>query len=94
MGLFGILMVLAGLGDRRVAGARAAVLTNCTIFAGLTLFQGAFTPGIDNTAHVAGLVAGMVLGLPIFAFSWGQRFEPRVEDDAVEGEPVTGTPTK
>jgi membrane associated rhomboid family serine protease len=97
MGLFGILLVLAVLGDRRVVGMRSAILANCVIFAGLTIFMGVVTPGIDNTAHVAGFVAGMVLGLPIFAFSWGEPFKHEVEDDAAEdaapSNPVVETPT-
>ena len=79
MGLFGILAVLAVLGDERIAGLRTAILTNCAIFAGLTLFQGFLIPGIDNSAHIAGFAAGAVLGLPIFALSWGERLKRRAE---------------
>ena len=82
MGLFGILVVLAALGDKRVAGLRTAILTNCTIFAGLTLGQGFLIPGIDNSAHIAGFAAGAALGLPIFTLSWGERLEHRAEDKA------------
>jgi rhomboid protease GluP len=32
------------------------------IFAGYNLFFGAAVPGIDNSAHIGGLVAGLALG--------------------------------
>jgi membrane associated rhomboid family serine protease len=90
MGLFGVLTVLAVLGDPRVAGARVAILANCVLFAGFTLYLGAAMPGIDNSAHVAGFVAGLALGLAIYAFPWGAPLEHEVEPDAGEdvGESV------
>lgn len=84
MGLFGILVALAVFGDRRVVGARVLILTNCAIFVGLTLFVGAMTLGVDNTAHVVGFLTGVLFGLAIFAFSWGAPFEPELEDGGGE----------
>jgi len=37
MGLLGILLVLALLGDKRIVAARSIIIVNCLIFAGLTL---------------------------------------------------------
>lgn len=63
-GLFGILLTLLLLKDRRiVAVARKPILINTAIFVAFNLAAGAASYGIDNTAHVGGLLTGLVLGL-------------------------------
>jgi rhomboid protease GluP len=85
MGLWGILLVLALLGDKRVVAGRGPIVVNCLIFAGLTLAQGAVISGIDNAAHVGGLVTGAVVGVLIFLFSWGEKLEVRADPEKVVG---------
>jgi rhomboid protease GluP len=65
-GLFGILLTLLLLNDARFTQARTAILLNAGIFVVLNLLIGAATPGIDNAAHVGGLVVGAVLGIGLF----------------------------
>jgi rhomboid protease GluP len=65
-GLFGMLLTLVLLGDARLAVVRSVVLVNAGIFVGLNLLIGAASVGIDNAAHVGGLVTGVVLGLGFF----------------------------
>ena len=76
MGLWGIVLSLALLGDKRIAGGRRPIVLNCVVFAGLTLAQGAVNPGIDNAAHIGGLATGLVIGGLIFWFSWGEKLQP------------------
>jgi membrane associated rhomboid family serine protease len=61
-GLFGILLAMALLRDRRVVELGNAVWINAGIFVGLNLLLGMATPGIDNSAHVGGLATGLALG--------------------------------
>jgi membrane associated rhomboid family serine protease len=75
MGLLGVLLMLAVLGDKRVAAGRSIIFVNCLIFGGLTLAQGAINPGIDNIAHIGGLTVGIVLGVLIWRLSWGAKPE-------------------
>ena len=91
MGLLGILLVLALLGDKRIVAARSIIITNCLIFAGLTLAQGAVERGIDNAAHIGGLVTGFVIALPMLWFSWGQPLEP-VEKPQEDRGPLAAPP--
>jgi rhomboid protease GluP len=65
-GLFGILLTLLLLNDARFSRARKAILINAGIFVSLNLLIGAATPGIDNAAHVGGLVVGALLGVGLF----------------------------
>jgi rhomboid protease GluP len=85
MGLLGILLTLALLGDKRVVAGRGILIVNCLIFAGLTLAQGIANPGIDNAAHIGGLATGIVIGVLIFLFSWGAK-AGRDKDSAVVAE--------
>lgn len=62
MGLWGILIALALLNDPRIAGGRMLILVNIGIFTALTLAMGVAHPGVDNTAHIGGLAAGVVIG--------------------------------
>jgi membrane associated rhomboid family serine protease len=73
-GLAGILLVLLGLNDWRVAAIRRGALINIGIFVVYNLAIGAATPGIDNAAHVGGLATGAVVGLVLFAM--GRRSAP------------------
>ena len=66
LGLWGVLVALALLGDARIGDQKKVLLTNGAIFAGLTIAVGSVTPGIDNTAHIGGFITGMVVGSAIF----------------------------
>lgn len=65
-GLCGILITLVLLGDTRVAAAKTLILMNIGLFIILNLLLGAVSLGIDNAAHVGGLITGCALGLIIF----------------------------
>jgi membrane associated rhomboid family serine protease len=66
LGLWGVLVALALLGDARLAEQKKVILINGATFAGLTIVIGGFTPGIDNAAHVGGFVTGLAMGGVIF----------------------------
>ncbi len=76
MGLWGILLALALIGDKRIAAGRLPVILNCLTFAGLTLAQGAFNPSIDNAAHIGGLATGVVIGAFLFWLSSMDKVKP------------------
>jgi membrane associated rhomboid family serine protease len=76
MGLWGTVLMLALLGDKRIGAGRRPIILNCLLFAGLTLAQGAVNPEIDNAAHIGGLVTGLVIGGLMFWFSWGEQLQP------------------
>jgi rhomboid protease GluP len=65
-GLFGILLTLVLLKDIRLEQARKLIFINAGIFVALNLLIGAATPGIDNAAHLGGLITGVLLALGIF----------------------------
>lgn len=66
LGLWGVLIALAVLKDPRVVDdGRKVLLINGLTFAGLTIFMGSVTPGIDNAAHIGGLITGFLLGVVI-----------------------------
>jgi rhomboid protease GluP len=65
-GLCGILITLVLLGDTRVVAAKTLILINIGLFIILNLLLGAVSVGIDNAAHVGGLITGCALGLIIF----------------------------
>jgi len=66
LGLWGVLVGLALFGDARLAAQKNVILINGAGFAALTVIIGAFTPGIDNAAHIGGFVAGLAVGGAIF----------------------------
>jgi len=61
-GLFGVLFGLLLAKDDRVVQARGLLVINAAIYVGLNLLLGAVTPGVDNAAHVGGLLAGVAIG--------------------------------
>jgi membrane associated rhomboid family serine protease len=65
-GLFGMLFVLAGLGDRRFVEVRRSLFANAVFIIVANLALGFTIPGIDVSAHIGGLVAGCVLGLVFY----------------------------
>ncbi|SRR5579862_97842 len=65
-GLFGMLFVLAGLGDRRFLAVRRSMFSNAVFIIVINLALGFTIPGIDVSAHIGGLIAGCVLGLIFF----------------------------
>jgi len=66
MGLWGIVLVLAMVDDPRISEGRAFVLINAALFVGLTLVTGFAQPGIDNAAHLGGVVMGALIGAALF----------------------------
>jgi rhomboid protease GluP len=64
-GLFGVLLGLVALKDARVAPLRTFVVANCTVYVGLNLLLGSVSPGVDNAAHVGGLIGGLVMSWPL-----------------------------
>lgn len=77
LGLWGILLVLSALRDKRLENPKG-ILINIAIYTALTLGLGAVTPGVDNFAHIGGLVAGLVLGLVLFVTN-GMKRSPAEE---------------
>ena len=61
-GLYGLLLFLLLKKDRRVKFARNPIFFSIVIFVGFNLFSGMTTEGVDNAAHVAGLISGIALG--------------------------------
>lgn len=61
-GLFGVLFGLLSAKDERVVASRNVVLVNAGVYVGVNLLLGAFLPGVDNAAHVGGLLAGLAMG--------------------------------
>jgi membrane associated rhomboid family serine protease len=67
-GLFGILLSMTLLRDKRIAELGNAVWINAAIFVGFNLLLGMATPGIDNAAHIGGLATGLALGLVLYLY--------------------------
>lgn len=65
-GLFGILLVHLLLGDKKLAAVRGALLPGAAVFVVLNLLIGLASPGIDNAAHIGGLVSGVSLGFVFY----------------------------
>ncbi len=65
-GLFGILLMLLLLRDSRLEETRKFILLNAGIFVAINLAIGAATPGIDNAAHLGGLLTGSLLAMGLF----------------------------
>lgn len=62
-GLAGALIAALYLGHLPISRqAIQGTLRSLLVFAGYNLFFGAAVPGIDNSAHIGGLVAGLALG--------------------------------
>jgi rhomboid protease GluP len=61
-GLFGVLFGLLLAKDERVVPLRQFLLVNAGIYVGLNLLLGAVMPGVDNAAHLGGLLAGLAMG--------------------------------
>jgi rhomboid protease GluP len=62
-GLAGALIAALYLGNLPIARqAIQGTLRSLLVFAGYNLFFGVAVPGIDNSAHIGGLVAGLALG--------------------------------
>jgi rhomboid protease GluP len=79
--IFGLYGVMSGLIVRRVLNPALntvlLILLACT--AGYSLLIGAFSQGIDNSAHVGGLVCGLAIGL-FYARSIKEEVEMKKEE--------------
>jgi len=71
-GLYGTLMTLVLFGDTRFSDSRKFILLNAGIFVALNLVIGAASHGVDNAAHIGGLLTGTVIGTALWFFSRGQ----------------------
>ncbi|HYM44366.1 MAG TPA: rhomboid family intramembrane serine protease [Steroidobacteraceae bacterium] len=65
-GLFAMLLVHLAMGDKKLLPVRARLLPGIAIFVAFNLLIGAASQGIDNSAHVGGLLTGVALGLVFF----------------------------
>jgi membrane associated rhomboid family serine protease len=71
-GLYGVLLVyLAGKGGKDTRGT--PILLNVAIFVGLNLLLGGVAAGVDNAAHVGGLLSGLLFGIVFLATDQIQR---------------------
>jgi membrane associated rhomboid family serine protease len=61
-GLYGVLLVLLFVKDFGRALTKDPLLMNVAIFIGVNLLIGSLAIGIDNAAHVGGLLSGILLG--------------------------------
>ena len=61
-GLYGVLIVLMLRRKSDVPTAGNSLLISVLIFVGFNLFMGSIVGGIDNAAHLGGLVSGMLFG--------------------------------
>jgi membrane associated rhomboid family serine protease len=61
-GLYGVLLVLLFVKDFGRALTKDPLLINIAIFIGVNLLIGSLAIGIDNAAHVGGLLSGILLG--------------------------------
>lgn len=86
-GLCGILIVLLLLRDPRVSAARGPMLLNMAVYVGLNLAFGAATPGIDNAAHVGGLITGLVIGVVLYV--WDRAWQLKWVGDRTEHTDLT-----
>jgi rhomboid protease GluP len=65
-GLYGVLLVLLFIKDFGRALVRDPLLINIAIFVGLNLLVGSVATGIDNAAHLGGLLSGILVGALFF----------------------------
>lgn len=90
-GLFGALFALASVNVLGV-GSRKPILINVGIFVGYNLLFG-LAGGIDNAAHIGGLLSGVVLGYAFYPFI--EKKEPpkrrgHKTQNIIDKEPVAG----
>jgi len=60
-GMYGVFLVFLTITDLIEKNARKALLTSIAIFVGYNLING-LKGGIDNAAHIGGLIAGVIIG--------------------------------
>jgi len=83
-GLCGVLLVLLVLRDPRLAHGRGTILANMAVYVALNLAFGAATPGIDNAAHVGGLISGLVIGVVLYVWDRARTLPSAVSDDELD----------
>jgi rhomboid protease GluP len=77
-GLAGALIAAFKLGEFSVPrSALSGVMRSLLVFVGFNLIFGAAFPGIDNAAHVGGLVTGLIVGALIAVIAPQQDHSPR-----------------
>lgn len=63
-GMYGVFIALLLAGYTNIKD-RKAILTSMLIFVGFNLLNG-FKEGIDNAAHIGGLLSGLIIGLTLY----------------------------
>jgi rhomboid protease GluP len=72
--IFGLLGGVFGFAIRRgTFSTRNPVISQLLILTALNLFLGATIPGVSNTAHIGGLVGGLVFGYLIAPTVYSQK---------------------
>lgn len=75
-GMYGVFLVLLST-DLIEKETRKALLTSITIFVGYNLIYG-LKGGIDNAAHIGGLIAGLIIGYA-YTFNLDEDDEPNLK---------------
>jgi membrane associated rhomboid family serine protease len=70
-GLYGFFLAILLL-KKLPADVNKAFLTSTLVFVGFNLLMG-FTGGIDNAAHIGGLVGGFLLGIVSQSFGYNSK---------------------
>jgi len=63
MGLLGLLLFISLRNLRRMKRGIVERLLILALCAGYSIYQGFLTPGVDNAAHIAGMLAGVFTGI-------------------------------
>jgi rhomboid protease GluP len=61
--IFGLLGAIVAYGWKNTFLWRSGLITNLLVVLGINLFLGIIVPGLDNYAHLGGLLGGSLLGL-------------------------------
>jgi rhomboid protease GluP len=79
LGLWGIFLTIAVLQNIRTVAAIKTFVFIAGLFVLPTFLLGAIMPGIDNAAHIGGLLTGVVLGVVIYWFNRSRKTQSSIE---------------